>query len=946
MDPVLDTEGEAGFAFLNFVLYPARRRVERGGVSVNIGSRSLDILIALVVRAGEIIAKDELVAMVWPNLVVEESALRVHISTLRKALGDGNGGLRLIANIPGRGYSFVAPVRKLGGERPPIAGDTVRIRPPTPLAKIIGRDQIVAEVVESVRTDRLVTIVGPGGIGKTTVALAVARQLADEAANEIVFVDLGQVGAGELVVPALATALGLPVRSGDVLQDIIAAISGRRLLLMLDSCEHVIDDAASLAERILGSAADVRILATSREALRAEGERVKRLRPLDLPPDLPALTAAEALAYPAVELFVDRASRVLGRYQLVDADVPFVVFICKRLDGIALAIELATGRLDGMSIEALAASLQNSFQILTRGRRTALPRHQTLRGTIDWSYGILSDEERIVLMRISVFVGQFTLQAVREVAAGAPLRAPEMDEILHALVAKSLLSADTSGREARYRLLDTMRTYAGEKLDATGEGAAIRRRHAHYCRDLFATAESDGKPHLASETLAGTDQIGNVRAAIDWAFSSAGDAAIGVALTINAIPFWFQLSLIDECLSRVQSALAWLDASAEPDPRARMHLQAALGFPQMRAASGFSGGASAWQSVLAIAEEIEDIEFQARALWALWTDRINSGEARQSLDYAGRLAELAGKHPSTVDALIAQRLGAVSKFKLGDLDGALRDIADMLGRYAPQDRRTDIARFQYDQRSVARVTMARILWLKGLADQAAREVDDNLDDITATGHALSLAHVLSDAACFVALWRGDLDTAARHVEALRRHTSHQALNVWQMYAECFEGEIRVRRGDAPGGVAQLSAAIAALHGAGFVRYHSAFSGVLADSLRSAGQAERALATVDDVLATCARTGEAWCLPELLRIKADVLADLGRPEAAQLFEAAFALAESQGARAWMLRIATAAAKAASGHAEQGAASARLRLVVASIHEGLDTADMAAARALLT
>ena len=946
MDLVPNAEGEEGFVFADFALYPARRRLERSGAHVRIGSRSLDILIALVTRAGKVVAKDDLVAFVWPNLIVEESALRVHISNLRKALGDGQNGIELIANIPGRGYSFVAPVRKLGGKAVPVISDKVQGKPPTQLAKIFGRDQIIAEVAESITTGRLVSIVGPGGIGKTTVALAVARRLAAEVASEVVFIDLGQVSESELVVPAIATALGLHVRSGDVLQAIVEATSGRRrLILLLDSCEHVIDEAASAAERLLGSAPDVRILATSREALRAEGERVQRLRPLDLPPDRPDLTATEALAYPAVDLFVDRAAGVLGRYRLLDSDVPLVAFICRRLDGIALAIELATGRLDDMSIAALATSLESSFQILTRGRRTALPRHQTLRGTIDWSYGILSEEERLVLMRISVFVGPFTPQAARAVAGNATISAEDVDELLHALVAKSLLSADADGREARYRLLDTMRAYTSEKLEATGEVVAIRRRHALFYRNLFSRSETSPASPPQSGTLAERGELGNLRAALDWAFSPTGDGAIGVALTVNGIPFWFQLSLIDECIARVQSALAWLDRSKDPDPRARMHLHTALGFPQMRATSGFWSGAAAWQLVLAIAEDIGDAEFKARALWALWTDRLNSGEALQSLGYADRLAELARTDPSTVDARIPQRLRAVSKLTLGRLDEAHRDVADMLARYAPRDRRIDIARFHYDQRSVARVTLARALWLKGLADQASGEVDGNLAEIAATGHTLSIAHVLSDAACFVALWRGDLDVAERHVKALRRHTRRQALDVWQMYAECFEGEIRVRRGDLPGGIMQLAAAITALCDAGFVRYHSAFSGVLADSLRSHGQPDRALATIDEVLSRCASTGEAWCRPELLRIRADALADLGRLEAAQTFEEAFVLAEAQCAPAWMLRIATAELKAANGRAAEGAAIARLQSVLAGIHEGSGTTDVVAARELL-
>jgi predicted ATPase/DNA-binding winged helix-turn-helix (wHTH) protein len=942
MARVSSSMGHEALAFGDFELIPAARRLLRAGVPVRVGSRSLDILIALIERRGEILGKDALIALVWPDTIVEESALRVHISTLRKALGDGEGDVRLIANVPGRGYGFVAPVTVTAAAAAAVVeGPTgAALRLLAPVARIIGREDLIESLAQTLREQRLVTIVGPGGIGKTTVAVAVALRLT-AADQEAVFVDFAPLADPSLAPGAVASALGLAVRSTDLIQEIAEAARGRRLILLLDSCEHLIDAVAALAEALLSRAPGITLLATSREALRADGEWVHRLAPLDAPPPSATLTADEALAYPAVQMFVARASAVLGGYRLDDGDAPVVAEICRRLDGIALAIELATGRLDGMSLETLARSLENCFQVLTRGRRTALPRHQTLRGTIDWSFRILPAAEQALLRRLAVFNGPFTLGAAEQIA-GEGLPGAVEDGLLN-LAAKSLINADTQAGAARYRLLDTTRAYAREKLDAAGEGAERRRRHAVYYRDLFAGAEADWASRPAVGLADSANMLGNLRAALDWAFSEDGDGDIGVALVADAVPLWFQLSLVDECLARVQAALAWLESSPDPDPRVRMRLYAGLGFPQMRAITGFPSGVAAWRSVLQIAEAIGDTDYQARGLWALWTDRVNSGEAGEALALADRFANLARIAPDDADPLIAQRVRAWSLLTLGRLEAAHTDITLMLRAYGPSQRRSDLARFQYDQRSTARITLARALWLRGDADQALAEVADNVAAMTAADHTLSLAHVLSDAACFLALWRGDLDLAERYTALLRRHTGLQALDVWHTYGDCFEGEIRVRRGDVKAGIALLRTGIAQLEAAGFVCYHTAFLGVLAEALAGDGQPAAALAMIDGALAQGERTGEAWCRPELLRIRAEILLRLDRRDEADLcLVQSLDLAATQGALAWELRAATSRARLAAG---PGAARERLASVVARFREGFETADLIAANTLL-
>ncbi|THD60573.1 winged helix-turn-helix domain-containing protein [Phenylobacterium sp.] len=946
MAAAFSSEGHEALAFGDFQLIPSERRLLRAGAPVRVGSRSLDILIALATRHGEILSKDALIALVWPDVVIEESALRVHISTLRKALGDGEGDVRLITNVPGRGYTFVAPVSTTttaaSTAAPATATDAAFpvLRLPMPVGRIIGRDDLIEELSLVLVEQRLVTIVGPGGMGKTTVAVALAQRLAD-AGETVAFADLAPLADGELVAGAVASGLGLAVRSADLVQEIAEAVRGRRLMLVLDSCEHVIEAAATLAERLLGLAPDLTLLATSREALRADGEWVHRLSPLALPPETANSTAADALAFPAVQLFVARASSVLGGFRLDEAGAPRVVEICRRLDGIALAIELAAARLDSMSLEALGRSLDNCFQVLTRGRRTALPRHQTLRGAVDWSYGILPVAEQLLLQRLAVFNGPFDVAAAIAVAADNAADAIE-DGLLN-LAAKSLLNAEVEGDEVRYRLLDTTRAYAREKLEASGEANLRRRRHATYYRDHFAAAEEVLATRPAEGLAESAGLLGNLRAALDWAFSPDGDGSIGVALTADAVPLWFQLSLVDECLGRVQAALTWLDGSPDPDLRVRMRLYAGLGFPQMRAITGFPSGVAAWRSVLEIAEQIGDADYQARALWALWTDRVNSGEARQALDFADRFARLSASAPDAADPLIAQRIRAWSRLMLGDLEAATADITAMLRIYGATARPADVARFQYDQRSTARITLARALWLRGDADQALRDVEDNIATVTADDHTLSLAHVLSDAACFLALWRGDLELADRYIALLRQHTGLQALDVWRTYGDCFEGEVCVRRGERERGVALLRSGIAQLEAAGFVCYHTAFLGVLAEALVGDGQAAEGLRIVEDAIARAERTGEGWTRAELLRIRGEALHHLDRSsDAVDSLTEALETSSAQGALSWELRAALSLARCQSNTA---ASAERLASVVGRFREGFDTADLRAANALL-
>src|ERR1700736_4473095 len=464
--------------FGEFELAPVARTLWRRGKQIKLGSRALDILIALASRPGQILSKDDLTQLVWRGAIVDETALRVGISAVRKALG--TGGDHYITTVPGRGYCFVLDVETRAATPTPDPPHSKRLKPqrlPAQIARVVGRDEVIVALAAETTRHRLLSLVGPGGIGKTTVAVAAADRLRT-AFDAVAFVDLAPIENGTQMSPAAAAALGLNLRlQEDPVDEIAVAIEDRRVLIVFDNCEHLMDLAAAFVEALLGSAQGVTVLATSRERLRAAGEWVHQLSPLDAPPESSTLSAEEVRRYPAAEMFEERAALALGGYQISDTDAPYVAEICRRLDGIALAIELAAGRLTGLGVQGLANSLGECFSILTHGRRTALQRHQTLRATLDWSYRLLSPEDQAALRCLSVFNGSFTFEDAAFVMS--PLICfGEASDRLTSLLDKSLVVAKPEERRLRYRLLETTRAYGQDMLEESGEANRQRRRHA------------------------------------------------------------------------------------------------------------------------------------------------------------------------------------------------------------------------------------------------------------------------------------------------------------------------------------------------------------------------------------------------------------------------------------------------------------------------------------
>ena len=565
-----------------------RRELRVRGAATELGGRSFDIIEQLVQSGGQIVTKDELIGSIWGGAIIEENTLQVHISAIRKALGPDRSLLRTVFGrgyqllgiwtihrdheaAPGKDHAATAPVAAMPGESGPGRAGHVRDdllqqsagsshNLPVRITRTLGRDRIVQSILERFATERFVSVTGPGGIGKTTVAIAVGQRLLDAFEGAVRFVDLGPVGDPSLLADAVASALGLAVRTEDPISGLASFLRDRRMLLILDSCEHVIEAAAALAERIYQEAPRVQILATSREALRIDGECVQVLPPLDTPPERSGITATEALTFPAVQLFVERAVAGDSVFALSDADAPLVADICRTLDGMALAIELAAGRVGAFGVRGIARLIDGQFQLQWPGRRTALPRHRTLAATLDWSHALLSEPERIVFRRLSVFVGGFVgLKPVLAVSAFGGLNESMVVDAFDGLVAKSLVAADFSRTPIRYRLLDTTRAYAAAKLQASGDASLVGRCHASWFRD-FLVQENAGLSESSGSALC-AEHVGNLRAALEWSFGDDGDREIASTLAAAAAPLFLRLSLLAECHRWTERAMIALDAS-------------------------------------------------------------------------------------------------------------------------------------------------------------------------------------------------------------------------------------------------------------------------------------------------------------------------------------------------------------------------------------------------
>jgi predicted ATPase len=626
--------------------------------------------------------------------------------------------------------------------------------------------------------------------------------------------------------------------------------------------------------------------------------------------------------------------------------LPAIAAICRRLDGIPLAIDFAATHVATLGLEQVAARLNDHLGMLTGGRRTALPRHQTLRATLDWSYELLPKPEQLVMRRLAVFAGDFTAEAASFVAVSSDIAASDVAQSLANLVTKSLVTFEAAGVIAHHRLHETTRAYALEKLAQSGEFEQVARRHASYYRDLFEKAEIDLETLPAPAWLARYGhQIGQVRAALDWAFSPTGAAEVGVALTVAAVPLWVHLSLSEECRTRVERSLS--GPAESRDARRNMQLYAALGAALFLTKGSCPEMVEAFASAFEIAESLDDADYRLRAVWGSFMEHLTSLRYRAALAVAEKFCTHAAKSVDPADALIGDRLVGVALLALGDLEGARRHIERVLGRYVP--RTSHIIRFQFDQQLLAYSYRCRILWLQGFADQALRSVESHLVAARASDHPYSLFSGLLQTACPVALLVGDLTLAERYIKALMDLSARHAVELWTLGGRCFGGVLLIKRGSIGAGLELLRTAFTCVPQGAFTLFYTPVLAEIADALGRDGKAAEGLSIIDEALARSHSNEERWCVAELLRIKGELILREGAPHAAAAAEEHFLRsldwARRQGALSWELRTSTSLARLQHDQGRTPEARRLLQSVYDRFSEGFETADLKAAKAYL-
>jgi predicted ATPase/DNA-binding winged helix-turn-helix (wHTH) protein len=926
-------------SFGPFELSIGSRLLTNGAKVVPLGARAMDLLIVLVEQANQVVGRRTLIERVWPKRGAEQVSLRVHISALRKALDQSDPGRRYITNVPGRGYSFVVPVASLSSPTPGDTNPSSRSRLPARLMRMLGRSDALATIQMKLAEQKFVTIVGPGGIGKTTIAVAVAHEMSTAFNGQVHFVDLSALGGASLVASAVASALGVSVQTNNVVPALIDRLLERPTLLILDCCEHLIDGASALAEELICRVPTLHLLATSREAMRVEGEHVYELCTLACPPEDGGSSAHDVLQYPAVQLLVDRVRAVRGDFELVDADAPIAAGMCRRLDGIPLAIELAAGRVDIFGLGKTASLLDDRLNLSWEGRRTAQPRHQTLNAALEWSYDLLDEAEKRVLSRLSVFSGGFTFEAAVTVVADETIDEANVSDCVWELRSKSMIAA--RGQEGRLRLLDTTLAFASRRLANSDEENHCRRRHALYFCDLLKQGAAMELPERLG-ALGG--EVDNLRAALNWAFSVEGDAKIGVELAAASASTWMAMALLTECREWMTKAIGRLD-DASAGSRQEMIIQSALASCMMFTDGMTEESYASWAKTRFLAECLNDTECQLDSLLVLWAHQIRLPSYPEATGLADRCGDVADGTGNRGAIATANYMRGITYHHSGRILQAEAHFELSLHRDDEAYRQSLIKRFGYDRKVDALAVLANLAWLRGCPDQARRLNQMSIAEARQLDHAVPLCVALAWASFNTYLTSpDDLETEALANE-LVDHAAKYAVESYHGFGLSMQALCRARRDQGETASATLYRGLEKLSAARYGVFNWILQAEFARCTAVAGRPRQGLAVFER--AKIDLDEPQWCAPELRRIRGELALgnDEGLAVGRQYFLSALELSDKQASLSWTLRAATSLALAEKSAERKQAAWRTLQATHAKFREGLETPDLRLAKEVL-
>ncbi|QWK80838.1 winged helix-turn-helix domain-containing protein [Ochrobactrum sp. BTU1] len=886
-----DSQGvrdDEGTCFGRFRIFPRLRILMRDGFKVEIGPRAIDILWLLIRANGELVTKDYLLTTVWSGAVVEENNLQAQMSAIRRALGSDRD---MIRTEFGLGYRLVKK------QNPEAAAERVLDKPatralPIPLTPLLGRDRELLELGGLFVKSRLLTIVGSGGVGKTRSALEFAQRLADRDGHDVRLAEMAKISDAQLVEASLANALLIPSLDIHHIREAVGGSKASPLTLIVDNCEHLSGAIAEAIEVLLTNAPHIKILTTSQEPLGISGEQVYRLSPLAMPPQN-VTDIKIALQFPAFALLVERASANVPALQV---DVELTNAICHRLDGLPLALELAAARVPTLGLSGVLAALNDRFNLLTAGRKTALAKHRTLRATVDWSYHLLDADEQLMLRRISVFSSPFDVAAVRAVATPENSDPWYAIDVLGRLVSKSLLLLDLSQTRPQYRFLESIQFYALEKLAEDADLNGIMKRYATFILTAARRANEDWKTLPTDEwrsTHAGV--IDDIRGALDWSFSANGDVQVGTSILACATPYWVQLSLHAECRNRISQVLERFADSLSPNEE--MSLQAALGTALSWAVGPVSDAGDAWQRALYLAQIHAAFEIELQARYGLWLVCLRSGRFQESLYHSREMLRCSINAGDPESTAVAERIEGVSQHFLGNHDLALVLLERSLHWFEvnlPPQR----FRFGLDQRVAGRSFLARTLWVLGRVDEAKDIAARAVSEATQLDHANSLCCALAEGECTVHGFEGDFEAVQRATASLRHEARQHGLGFWDTYGALFDTWAAVESGKAIPWT-ELSSLVDAVIKAGFhPKYSNLFSDILLNAHRNAWD-KTLLLPILNILVEETDTDPCWADVEFRRAAFHLA---GSPSATSVnLWNELKNARSQNALSWALKV---------------------------------------------
>lgn len=766
----------AAYRFGRFELQPSQRRLLADDRPIPLGQRAFDVLSALIERRERLVPKNELLDVVWPGLVVEENNLQVQVSSLRKVLG-----ANVIATIPGRGYRFTAP---LDGSREGGKGVSApRAIPVTPqadsrapvftnLPKLIeplyGREADLPALRALIEAHRLVTVVGAGGIGKSRLAQAAAHSFIECRSDGAWMVELAGLSDPALLPNTVAQTLGITMGAEHAsVDELIAGLAQRMLLLVLDNCEHLLDATAALVRALLLGAPGVTLLTTSQEPLHLPGEQQYRLLPLAVPAET---TVKGAFEFGAVALFEARVRAVDPHFTMNDENLAVVIDICRRLDGLPLAIELAAARVATLGLRPVRDRLDARFKLLTGGSRTTLRRHQTLRAALEWSHNLLDDDEQAVFRRLGVFAGGFTVELAQAVASDDRIDEWAVLDHLSTLVDKSLVVAGT-GDAPRYRLLESTRAFALEQV-AASETAEILRRHALAMRNFLKRVDDanlDGELRTDQYAAMVLPELDNLRAAYVWAGGEGGDRRVAVELAAYAG------SLIDYALECAD----WLMPLRQHVQDGAVDAAAAARFWRAVAASNMTHHVSIDEQVEAacIARDAYQALGQPRRVFSSLIQlsrhcdhQGHAAEAQAALDDTRRLLQPDWPPEFRIQLLRRDGWAARTDSLLSEALAINREVVRLSA--SSGDWRLEV---------IARANLVDSLWQLGPIDEAAREALKLAEELRAKPTPYVDMEVLFANLIGILSEMRRIDeasAAAREALPMMRHTGDTFLEEW------------------------------------------------------------------------------------------------------------------------------------------------------------------------